>query len=86
MSGEEISMEKGKVKVMVDWKLLTNVKGAHSFWGLASFYRHFISDFVRIAQSLTKLMKKDQQFTWKIEQQEAFRELKKRFISALINN
>jgi hypothetical protein len=31
-------MEEEKIKVIKDWKVLTNVKGVESFLGFANFY------------------------------------------------
>ena len=45
--------------------------------GLASFYRDFIPNLAKIAEPIQKLMKKDVQFKWEEEQQQAFETIKK---------
>ena len=52
-------MLNNKIKVLLEWKPPTRVKGVHGFLGLANFYRKFISDFATIAHPLNDLTKKD---------------------------
>jgi hypothetical protein len=54
-----ISMDLEKVKVVVEWREPTNVKGVQSFLGFVNFYRRFIWDFSKIMTPLTKLTQKD---------------------------
>ena len=42
----------------------TEVSGVRRFMGLASYYRRFISNFARIAESLRELTRKDIPFRW----------------------
>ena len=44
--------------------------------GLANYYRRFIKDFAKIATPLHALVRKEQKWKWKKEQEEAFRKLK----------
>ena len=55
-----------------------------SFLGLASYYRKFIRDFSRIAGPLNKLLKKNVNFQWTLQQQQAFDYLKDRLITSPI--
>ncbi|KAJ9561703.1 hypothetical protein OSB04_006863 [Centaurea solstitialis] len=55
-----------------------------SFLGLTGYYRKFIKDFSRIAIPLTALTKKNVEFEWAKEQEEAFTMLKGKLCSAPI--
>ncbi|XP_057248907.1 uncharacterized mitochondrial protein AtMg00860-like [Beta vulgaris subsp. vulgaris] len=70
-------VDPSKVRAVVDWESPKNVSEIRSFLGLAGYYRRFVKDFSRIAQSLTKLMKKESKFLWSEECERAFQELKK---------
>ena len=52
------------------------VKDIHSFLGLSSYYRKYISSFVSIAASLNVLTKKNVKFVWDDKCELAFKELK----------
>ena len=56
-------------------KPITKTK-VQSFLGLASFYRHFIRDFLRIAWPLYNLTKQDVIFSWSEDCEETFNYLK----------
>jgi len=49
------------------------------FLGLANYYKRFIKDFAKIATPLHVLVRKEQKWKWKKEQEEAFGKLKKVF-------
>jgi len=49
------------------------------FLGLANYYRQFVKDFVKIAKPMHKLVKKDEKWNWGVEQEKAFKQLKKVF-------
>jgi len=46
------------------------------FLGLANYYRRFIENFARIAAPLHMLVRKEQKWKWKREQEKAFEKLK----------
>ena len=52
------------------------------FFGLANYYRRFVKNFSLIAKLLTILTEKDQPWTWRQEQEQAFAILKLRLGSA----
>ena len=60
---EGIKMEEEKVKDVLDWPTLKEIKDIQKFLGLANYYCQFIKDFVAIARPLYDIVKKDQK--WK---------------------
>ena len=79
--GKGIRMDPEKVTAIQSWEAPKTVKGVRSFLGFANYYRLFIQDFADIARPLTDLTKKGQPFNWDDKAQQAFEELKQRFIS-----
>nr|GFB54530.1 reverse transcriptase domain-containing protein [Tanacetum cinerariifolium] len=80
----EIEVDKAKVDVIAKLPHLTTVQGIHSFLGHAGFYRRFIQDFSKIAQPMTRLLKKDTPFFFSNECIEAFLTLKRKLTKASI--
>ena len=72
-------MEEEKVKGVLDWPTPKCVKDVQKFLGFANYYHRFIKSFAFIARSLHDIVKKNQKWDWTEKQEEAFRELKKRF-------
>ena len=79
--GKGIRMDLEKVAAIQSWEAPRTVKGVRSFLGFANYYRLFIPEFADIARPLTDLTKKGQTFHWNDKAQQAFDELKQRFIS-----
>ena len=52
------------------------------FLGLVGYYRRFIPEFSKVAQTMTKLFQKDVKFVWSSACEEAFQALKKFLTSA----
>lgn len=73
---EGVSMEKEKIKAVVDWKEPKKVKELQAFLGFANFYRRFVPEFSSIAKPLTKLTGKDIPWKWGTEEQTAFNGIK----------
>jgi hypothetical protein len=65
-------MDLAKVQALMDWKAPTSVKGVLGFLGFANFYRRFIKDFLRITTPLYGLVKKNTDWNWSVEADEAF--------------
>jgi len=76
---EGIKMEKEKVKGVLEWPTPKCVKDVQKFLGLANYYRRFIEGFAMVARPLHDMVKKDKKWEWTERQEEAFKELKKRF-------
>jgi len=83
---EGIKMSQEKVEAVLEWKTPQNLTEVQSFLGFANFYRRFIQDYSRVARPLTELTKKEQrkEWSWSLEAEAAFQELKKRFTTAPI--
>jgi len=76
---EGIKMEKEKVKGVLEWPTLKDVKDVQKFLGLANYYRRFIKGFAMVARPLHDLVKKDKKWDWTEREEKAFKELKERF-------
>jgi hypothetical protein len=59
------------------------VKGVRSFLGFANFYRHFVEHFSDVVRLLTELTHMDRAFEWSAEAEQAFRKMKRIFLSEL---
>ena len=66
---------------MLSWPEPRNVKDVRKFLGLANYYRRFIKDFAQVARPMNVLMRKDMKWRWEGEEQAAFDELKKAFMT-----
>ena len=84
IESEGIKMEKEKVKGVLDWPTLKEVKDIQKFLELANYYQQFIKDFTSIARPLHNLMKKNQKWYWMKKQEKALKKLKKRFTKKLV--
>jgi hypothetical protein len=74
---EGLMMDDHKVKAILDWEPPKLVPALRSFLGLASYYRKFIKNFVKIAGPLTNLLKKSAvTYDWDEACEEAFGTLK----------
>jgi hypothetical protein len=76
-----ISVDLAKVKEIVGWKIPKTVTEVQSFLGLASYYRQFIEGFSKIAQPMTLLLEKGNEFNWTWECQKSFNQLRLKFMS-----
>nr|KYP37690.1 Retrovirus-related Pol polyprotein from transposon 17.6 [Cajanus cajan] len=76
VSKQGVHVDPEKIKVIQEWRILTNVSEVRSFHGLESFYRRFVPNFSTLALPLNELVKKDVVFFWQEKHNLAFRELK----------
>ena len=73
-SGLKVDLD--KVKAILALTAPTNVREIQGFLGCVGYYRRFIKDYARKALPLTELLKKEEEFSWNLERQSAFEELK----------
>ena len=76
VSGNGIAMQPDKVQAVSDWPIPRNLHEVRSFLGLCSYYRRFVPRFITVAAPLHALARKNVQFHWGPEQQDAFENLK----------
>jgi len=62
IGSEGIKIEEEKVKDILEWPTLREVKDIQKFLRLANYYQQFIKDFTVIARPLHNLVKKDQKW------------------------
>ena len=70
-----------KVQSIALWNALRNVNELRSFLGLASYYRKFIQNFSIRAEPLFKLLKKNQEYIWTPDRNEAFEDIRQCLLS-----
>ena len=71
-----VSPDPGKVKAVVDFPAPTDLTKVREFLGLASYYRRYIPNFASVASALHQLTRKDVDFVWTAECDQAFKQLK----------
>ena len=76
-----LSPDPEKTEAVRGFPIPTTVVDLRSFLRLASYYRRFIEGFAKVAHPLHALVKKNVQFDWISECQEAFEHLKSRLIN-----
>jgi len=84
ISENKVQMDKEKLSGVLEWPVLAKVKQIQAFLGFANFYHRFIENFAKMSKPLFNLTKKDCTWNWGIEQQNAFKALKKAFTMALV--
>ena len=83
-AGDGIHVDPAKVEAIRAWTAPRTVRDVRSFLGFANFYRSFIPSFATISAPLVRLTRKEVQFDWTDDCQQAFTELKELFINAPI--
>ncbi|KAG0943948.1 hypothetical protein G6F26_011923 [Rhizopus arrhizus] len=66
-----------KAKPIIEYPVPVSLKGLEQFLGMAGVYQRFIGQYQLKAEPLRKLKKKDAEFKWAAEQQEAFEIIKR---------
>jgi hypothetical protein len=82
ISLNKIEMDPKKLAGISDWPAPKNLRQVRSFLGFGNFYRRFIERFSHTVKPLTALTKKDKPFEWTTECENAFQNLKQRFLTA----
>ena len=84
MSISGVSVDPGKVEVVMSWERPKSVFEMRSFLGLARYYIRFIEDFSRLVAPITRLNRKEVKFEWNDLCEKAFQELKRRLTTTPI--
>ena len=77
ISAKGVEPSKRKIRAVVDLAAPKTVKQVRQFVGLASYFRKFIKNFAVIIAPITQLTRRDRPFNWGIEQENAFRQIKR---------
>lgn len=72
---EGIKLDQAKVEAIKYWPTPCTITQVKSFHGLASFYRGFIKNFSNVMSPITECIK-NKVFSWTLEAQKAFEEIK----------
>ena len=78
VSAEGVAPQDRKVQAIKDWPTPKNVADVRSFLGLAGYYRKFIYHFAAKAAPLNNLLKNDQEWQWRPDEEQKSFELLKR--------
>ncbi len=84
LSEEGFRPDPGNVEAIVNMKPPTNVKETRRFLGMVGFYRKHIDHFSNLAAPLTDLTRKNKPFTWTVDCQRAFEDLKDKLVTSPI--
>ncbi|GAB7357806.1 hypothetical protein MBLNU459_g0793t2 [Dothideomycetes sp. NU459] len=77
-----VRADPARIESITSWPAPTNVRELQSFLGFTNFYRRFIIGYAGVTAPMTALLKKDTEFQWTPQANEAFLLLKARFTSA----
>lgn len=78
ISKQGVRLGHRKIEAVLLMEAPRSVKQVRQFLGLAGYFRRFIANFATIVEQLTRLTKKDEPWSWKEEQNQAFSVIKDR--------
>ena len=81
VTSQSLRMNSKKIKAVTTWSTSKSKVEVQFFLEFANFYKCFIKRYFRIISSFTNLTKKNISFIWIEKAEEAFKKLKKLFIS-----
>ena len=64
VSAEGVCVDPQKTEAVDKWERPTSITEIRSFLGLAGYYRRFVEEFLKLALSLTNLIRKNVKFEW----------------------
>ena len=76
LNGESVSPDPERVQPILKFQKPTTLKEVQRFIGMVSYYRGSVNNFAKRAAPLYALLKKNVEFRWESEQQNAFQDLK----------
>ena len=71
ISTEGMKMDPAKVRTILQWEPLANVKGVRSFLGLVNYYRRFIRNHGHLRRPLVRLTRQNVRFKFGDEEKKA---------------
>jgi hypothetical protein len=86
ISVEGVAVDPEKIKAIMDWSALRNVKRVRSFMGLVGYYRRFIKGFKKISYPINSLQRKGKRFIWSPECEHSFQRMNHILTNALVLN
>ena len=84
ISKKGISMDPDKIQTIKNFQPPKTKKQVQAFIGFINFYRKFIRDLSQDTGHLSKLTKKDTKWVWGTTQQQAFENIKQKFLEDII--
>ncbi|GJY96740.1 putative reverse transcriptase domain-containing protein [Tanacetum coccineum] len=78
IDNQGLHVDPAKMEAVKNWASHTTPTEIRQFLGIASYYRRFIKDFSKIANTLTKLTQKNKKYIWEEKQESAFQLLKQK--------
>nr|GEX68177.1 putative reverse transcriptase domain-containing protein [Tanacetum cinerariifolium] len=84
IDSQGLHVDPAKIEAIKNWASPNTPTEIRQFLGLTGYYSRFITDFSKIAKSLTILTQKDKKFVWGKDQEMAFQILKQKLCDAPI--
>ena len=84
VSAKGIEPEPAKLEAVKELVPPTDKKGIRMFLGFVGYYRKFIENFSAVAKPLNSLLRKDAEWKWGVEQQDAWEDLRTALVTAPI--
>ena len=81
---EGVSVDLAKIEAILNWPRLTCVIEVRSFLVIVGYYIGFVEEFSKLVVSITKLLRKSNQFELSDECEASFQEFKKILALALV--
>ena len=76
LGADGLRIDESKIQIIQEWPTSCRVKDIQSFLGFANFYRRFINNYAEVTSPLTCLTRKIEPWTWTIDCQVVFNNLK----------
>ena len=79
--GYTVSKDPAKVQAIADLPAPTKLSELRTFLGMSGYYRQLVPNYAKISQPLLELVKKNAEWLWTPERQQAFEKLKTALLS-----